>query len=79
MRDPGRYSKRKLDFASALKLYYKVAFLPFIAYLLVGVAAVTLGINVHGFGMNSMFGSLQQAVKAVSYGTVIIGGILLFS
>lgn len=75
---PGKASKRKLDLGGAVKLYYKVALLPFILYVAIGIIAVMLGINTHTFPSSSMVYSLGGFAKSLAYGLVIVGAIALF-
>jgi hypothetical protein len=78
MCDPAGHAKRKLDTGEALKLYYTVAVLPFIAYIVFGFIAVALGITVHSFGMHTWLYSLQPFVSSLSYFIVFASAIVLF-
>lgn len=75
---PGKASKRKLDLGGAVKLYYKVALLPFIAYVVLGAIAVMLGITAAAISPGSMFHSLGGFAKSLAYGFVLIRAIFLF-
>jgi hypothetical protein len=78
MCDPAGHTKRKLDTGSALKLYYTVAILPFIAYIVFGFLAIALGVNVHVFGASTWLFSLQPFFTSLSYFMVVASAIVLF-
>lgn len=73
---PEKNAKRQLDFGSALKLYYTVAVLPFIAYIIVGSIMVWAGISTHP--ATHLFYSFRGLLSTLSYASVVIGGILIF-
>jgi hypothetical protein len=76
---PDKYAKRQLDFGSALKLYYTLAILPFIAYIVFGAIAIAFGYSVHDFGANSAaIAPFYHALASVSYLALLWGGIVLF-
>jgi hypothetical protein len=78
MCDPAGHAKRKLDTGAALKLYYTMAVLPFIAYVVFGFAAVSLGLSVHSFGAHSWLYSLQPFMTSLSYFMVAASAVVLF-
>jgi hypothetical protein len=75
--NPVKCSKRKLDLGGALKLYYTLAILPFIVYIVFGVVAASLGVSA-GFGMSSPFHAFRPFVTSLSYFAVIAGAVVLF-
>lgn len=76
--NPGKYAQRKLDFGGAVKLYYTLAILPFIVYVVLGSIAVALGVPTHSFGTNSLLTPLYTVVASLSYVSILWGGIILF-
>jgi hypothetical protein len=76
--NPGKYSKRQLDFWSAVKLYYTMAVLPFIAYVVIGSLRIAAGDGVHRFGASTLLAHLGPLFTSLSYLSLIWGGILLF-
>lgn len=74
--NPEKYTKRQLNFGSALKLYYTVALLPFIAYIVVGSIMILTGASTHS--AVRLFPGFRAFLGAASYASVILGGIFLF-
>jgi hypothetical protein len=76
--NPGVGSKRQMDVGGALKLYYMLAVLPFIAYLVIGGLAVSVGYSVNAIDSNTVFAPIFAMVKSFSYVSLFWNGIVLF-
>ncbi len=76
--DPEKYAKRHLDFSETVKLYYILAILPFIAYVVLGSLSVALGYSTHHYAAGSILTPLSSVFASFSYLSIIWGGILLF-
>ncbi len=74
---PEKESKRQLDLGSALRLYYSLAVLPFVAYLVVGGIAAMFGARA-GISPGSPLNSVLDVAAKISFVSVFWGGILLF-
>lgn len=75
---PDKGSKRQLDLGSAIRLYYTLAVIPFIAYAIIGSIVVALGVGSASLGTTSAMGLLSGVITSISYLSVFWGGIVLF-
>ena len=76
--DPAKYTKRKLNFGAAIRLYYMLAAVPFVAYVVLGLISVYLGLPSHRIGATHLLTPLYILFASSSYLSVIWGGIVLF-
>lgn len=77
--NPGKYSKRKSDFGSALKLYYSLSLIPFLAYVVIGAIAISMGIGaVSAMSTSPLAVAIASFATSVSYASLIGGAIVLF-
>lgn len=76
--DPEKHTKRSMDFGTAVRLYYKLAVIPFIVYVIFGSLAIAAGLGAHKVGTGSLLYSLDHAFSTLSYFSVFWGGIVLF-
>ncbi|MDE1851896.1 MAG: YIP1 family protein [Candidatus Micrarchaeota archaeon] len=76
--DPEKNGKKTMDFGGAVKLYYTLAVLAFIAYVVVGSIAIWLGLSVHGATTTFPAATLLALVHAVSYVALFWKGVITF-
>lgn len=75
---PAKHVKKQLNFTSAVKLYYKLAVLPFIAYVVLGSIAVSLGERTDIIRSGALLAPLYSVATSLSYVSILWGGIILF-
>ncbi len=76
--NPDSGAKRQLDVGNALRLYYTLAILPFIAYLVIGGIMLALGHATSGVGGDTVFAPLYAMAKSFSYVSLFWNAIVLF-